>query len=447
MLKQLSERCREAGVVALRDDTDSLKWLHKQSLVCCLVDCLDSLRVYCNDPERHVAYISAMAQTTQNFHNDSALNDRSLRILKVLVEEYIRHGQPIGSGTLSRTSGLKLSSATVRNVVADLEAMGFVRSPHTSAGRIPTALGYRLFVDTLLKQCPPVAGDLKRMRVQLDPDRAAGDLVESASDVLSGITHLAGVVTLPRGIQSALRQIEFLPLSGQRVLAILVMNQRDVQNRIIQLDRDYSKSELEQIANYLNTHFAGRDLRAIRGELLRELDEMRADMDRLMRSAIELGGKALADEEPGEGGYILAGQSNLLEYQELADLDRLREENEENQRRAEEEAQRKAEEEEAERVRAAEAEEEAAKAKKPEQAAPKPAPKGAPAAPSRRVGPDSFRSVAPRPPERRPQAAQARGTQADGAPAAREGARSGAQRTAGGAGRPGFGARAGAGAA
>jgi heat-inducible transcriptional repressor len=265
-----------------------------------------------------------MAQTTQNFQNDSALNDRSLRILKVLVEEYIRHGQPIGSGTLSRTSGLKLSSATVRNIVADLEAMGFVRSPHTSAGRIPTALGYRLFVDTLLKQCPPVAGDLQRMRVQLDPDRAAGDLVESASDVLSGITHLAGVVTLPRGIQSALRQIEFLPLSGQRVLAILVMNQRDVQNRIIQLDRDYSKSELEQIANYLNTHFAGRDLRAIRGELLRELDEMRADMDRLMRSAIELGGKALADDEPGEGGYILAGQGNLLEYQELADLDRLR---------------------------------------------------------------------------------------------------------------------------
>lgn len=265
-----------------------------------------------------------MAQTTQNIQNDNALNDRSLRILKVLVEEYILHGQPIGSGTLSRTSGLKLSSATVRNIVADLEAMGFVRSPHTSAGRVPTALGYRLFVDTLLQQRPPVAEDLQRMRVQLDPDRGAGDLVESASDVLSGITHLAGVVTLPRGSQSALRQIEFLPLSGQRVLAILVMNQRDVQNRIIQLDRDYSKSELEQIANYLNTHFAGRDLRIIRSELLRELDEMRANMDRLMRSAIELGGKALADDESGEGGYVLAGQGNLLEYQELADLDRLR---------------------------------------------------------------------------------------------------------------------------
>ena len=265
-----------------------------------------------------------MAQTTQNSQNDSAMNDRSMRILKVLVEEYIRHGQPIGSGTLSRTSGLKLSSATVRNIVADLESMGFVRSPHTSAGRVPTALGYRLFVDTLLQQQPPVDEDIHRMRMQLDPDRGAGDLVESASDVLSGITQLAGVVTLPRGSQSALRQIEFLPLSGHRVLAILVMNQRDVQNRIIQLDRDYTKSELEQIANYLNTHFAGRDLRTIRGALLRELEAMRADMDRLMRSAIELGGKALVDDDDGEGNYVLAGQGNLLEYEELADLDRLR---------------------------------------------------------------------------------------------------------------------------
>lgn len=265
-----------------------------------------------------------MAQTTQNSHDDSALNDRSMRILKVLVEEYIRHGQPVGSGTLSRFSGLSLSSATVRNVVADLEALGFVRSPHTSAGRVPTALGYRLFVDTLLQQRPPQAEELQRMRVRLDPGQGVDDLAESASDVLSGITHLAGVVTLPRGTQSALRQIEFLPLSGRRVLAILVMNQRDVQNRIIQLDRDYSKSELEQIANYFNTHFAGRDLRTIRRELLGELEAMRADMDRVMRSAIELGDKALTDESENEGAYVLAGQGNLLKYQELADLDRLR---------------------------------------------------------------------------------------------------------------------------
>lgn len=247
-----------------------------------------------------------------------------MRILKVLVEEYIRHGQPIGSSTLSRTSGLKLSSATVRNIVADLEAMGFVRSPHTSAGRVPTALGYRLFVDALLQQRPPMADELQRMRVQLDAGRGADALVESASDVLSGITQLVGVVTLPRGSQSALRQIEFLPLSGRRVLAILVMNQHDVQNRIIQLDRDYTKPELELVANYLNTHFAGRDLRSIRSALVGELEAMRADMDRIMRGAIELGGKALADDDASEGAYVLAGQRNLLEYQELADLDRLR---------------------------------------------------------------------------------------------------------------------------
>ncbi|APZ42232.1 heat-inducible transcriptional repressor HrcA [Acidihalobacter ferrooxydans] len=265
-----------------------------------------------------------MAHKKRNPSNDNALNDRSLRILKVLVEEYISCGQPVGSSVLSRTSGLQLSSATVRNIVADLENMGFVRSPHTSAGRVPTAQGYRLFVDTLLQQRPPVAADLKRLRVHLDPDLGAGGLVESASDVLSGITRLAGVVTLPRGSQAALRQVEFLPLSGQRVLAILVMNQRDVQNRIIQLDREYTQSELEQIANYLNEHYAGRDLRTIRHELLRDLEAMRIDMDRLMRSAIELGGKALADDEQSESGYVMAGQGNLLDYEELADLDRLR---------------------------------------------------------------------------------------------------------------------------
>lgn len=265
-----------------------------------------------------------MAQTTQNTQHENVLDERSTRIFKALVEEYIRHGQPVGSNILSRTSGLKLSSATVRNIVADLEAMGFVRSPHTSAGRVPTALGYRLFVDTLLQKRPPIAEDLQRMRAHLGPEQGSEDLVGSASDILSGITRLAGVVTLPRGGLAALRQIEFLPLSGCRVLAILVMNQHDVQNRVIQLDRDYSRAELEEIAKYLNTHYAGRDLRTIRRELLRELDAMRADMDRLMRSAIELGDKALADNEQAGGDYVLAGQGNLLEYQELADLDRLR---------------------------------------------------------------------------------------------------------------------------
>ncbi|OBS10329.1 heat-inducible transcriptional repressor HrcA [Acidihalobacter prosperus] len=256
--------------------------------------------------------------------DESGLDERSRHLLKVLVESYIREGQPVGSRLLSQKAGLDISPATVRNVVADLESMGFVRSPHTSAGRVPTARGYRLFVDTLLQQRPPDAAALRQMRVHLSPGRGADDLVESASNILSGITQLVGVVTVPRSQHLALRQIEFLALSDKRVLVILVMNQHEVQNRILQLDRAYTQSELDQAARYLNLHFAGRDLMHIRGSLLRELDEMRADMDRIMRNAVELGQKALEDEVEQTGDYVLAGQNNLLEYQELADLERLR---------------------------------------------------------------------------------------------------------------------------
>lgn len=266
----------------------------------------------------------AHTHTRSNRANDSVLDERSRHLLKVLVESYIREGQPVGSRALSRQAGLDISPATVRNVVADLESMGFVRSPHTSAGRVPTAQGYRLFVDTLLQQRPPDAEAMRQMRVHLSPGRGADDLVESASNILSGITRLVGVVTLPRRKHLALRQIEFLALSDHRVLAILVINQHEVHNRILQLDRPYTQSELEQAARYLNLHFAGRDLSRIRSALLRDLDDMRADMDRMMRNAIELGQRALDDEDDPDGDYVLAGQGNLLEYHELAELDRLR---------------------------------------------------------------------------------------------------------------------------
>lgn len=256
--------------------------------------------------------------------DDSGLDERSRHLLKVLVENYIREGHPVGSRVLSQQAGLDISPATVRNVVSDLESMGFVRSPHTSAGRVPTAQGYRLFVDTLLQQRPPDAEAMRQMRVHLSPGRGAEDLVESASNILSGITRLVGVVTVPRPQHLVLRQIEFLPLSDNRVLAILVMNQHEVQNRILQFDRTYTQSELDLAANYLNQHFAGRDLLHIRTELLHELEEMRVDMDRIMRSAIELGQRALNDEAESDGDYVLAGQNNLLDYQELAELDRLR---------------------------------------------------------------------------------------------------------------------------
>lgn len=250
------------------------------------------------------------------------LTQRAQHLLKVLVESYIRDGEPVGSRTLARMGGLDLSPATIRNVMADLEELGFVRSPHTSAGRVPTIKGYRLFIDTMLKVQPLSPALVQRLRQQLDPDRNTHDLVESASSLLSRITQLAGVVTLPRQTHISLRQIEFLSLSDNRVLAILVVNQREVQNRIIHLDRRYSEAELQHAANYLNRMFAGRSLQEVRQGILAELDRVREDMNRTMRSAIELGEKALA--EPESDDYVIAGETNLMEYAELSDVEKLR---------------------------------------------------------------------------------------------------------------------------
>src|SRR5512134_564202 len=199
---------------------------------------------------------------------EDVLNERAQHLLRVLVESYIREGQPVGSRTLSRDSGLLLSSATVRNVMADLEECGFVSSPHTSAGRVPTDKGYRFFVDTLLRQrkmasVENVIAELQ-VRLEKEEDRDPKALVAVASQVLSSITHLAGVVTIPRQPHQALSHIEFLPLSENRVLAVMVVNGRDVQNRIVHLERYYTAEELRQAANYLNQQFGGKPLSRVR---------------------------------------------------------------------------------------------------------------------------------------------------------------------------------------
>ena len=175
-------------------------------------------------------------------------DERSQHLLKVLIQRYIREGQPIGSRTLSRDSGLDLSPATVRNVMADLEEMGLVRSPHTSAGRVPTPQGLRFFVDTLLSIEPPDSLEVERLRQQIDPDQDIPDLLSKISSLLSEVTRLAGVVTLPRRERLQLRHVEFLSLSERRVLVILVVNNREVQNRIIHTKRPYSASDLQQAA-------------------------------------------------------------------------------------------------------------------------------------------------------------------------------------------------------
>jgi heat-inducible transcriptional repressor len=252
------------------------------------------------------------------------LDERTQHILRVLIGRYIRDGQPVGSRTLSNESGLELSAATIRNIMADLEDLGFLKSPHTSAGRVPTIQGYRFFVDTLLTLSPPQGAELRRL--ERDIVAVAGEpqaVALSASNLLSALTRLAGVVTVPRPTHRALRQIEFLPLSGQRVLAILVLNDTDVQNKILEMDRDYTTDELRQASNYLTEQFAGRDLREVRRELLRELTETRETMNALMIDAIDMARKAFPDEEV-QADFVLAGETNLMDFEELADIEKLR---------------------------------------------------------------------------------------------------------------------------
>lgn len=251
------------------------------------------------------------------------LSERAQQLLKVLVECYIQQGQPVGSQMLARVTGLDLSPATIRNVMADLEDMGLVHSPHTSAGRVPTVQGYRLFVDSLLTVAPLQSVDVDALRIQLAPDFAPHDLIESASTLLSGISRMAGVVTLPRRDQRALRQIEFLPLSEQRVLAILVVNEREVQNRVIHTGRVYSASELQQAANYLNAEFAGKDIASVRQKLLGEMQDARERMNSMMLAAIEMAEQVFPLDSAGDD-YVLAGQTNLMDFAELSNVDTLR---------------------------------------------------------------------------------------------------------------------------
>ncbi len=255
------------------------------------------------------------------------ISDRAQHLLKTLVEVYIRDGQPVGSRTLTRSSGLSVSAATVRNVMSDLEEQGYISAPHTSAGRVPTDKGYRLFVDTLLKVQPLSAPEVQQLQQQLGGDHQPGaELASSASNMLSAITQLAGVVTVPTTQHYAqLRQIEFLPLSDNRVLAILVINAQDVQNRILHLNRSYSQSELQVISNYLNQQFAGRDISQVRAALLEGLSSTRESMNQAMMDAIQIAHQALDDSAGVAKEYVLAGQTNLMSFEELAGPDTMRE--------------------------------------------------------------------------------------------------------------------------
>jgi heat-inducible transcriptional repressor len=258
--------------------------------------------------------------------HDPVLSERAQRLLKALVRRYIRDGQPIGSRLLTRESGLDLSPATVRNVMADLEEAGYIRAPHTSSGRIPTDRGYRFFVDSLLTvQSRSMLQD-RDLRLRLEADDTADALIDSASNLLSGLTRLAGVVTLPRRNFGAIRHLEFLPLSERRILAIVVLNDHEVQNRVIHTDRDYSAAELQRVSNYLNAEFAGKNVVAVRRALLEQMQHDRRTMNELMTSAIQVAHRLFddADDDAGED-FIIAGETNLMTFAELADVEKLKE--------------------------------------------------------------------------------------------------------------------------
>lgn len=249
------------------------------------------------------------------------LNQRAQQILKVLIERYIEEGAPVGSKTLAEERALNLSPATIRHILFDLEEAGYLSSPHTSAGRIPTELGYRFFVNSLLTVKPIEEMTVQEVQNQLHSDLNLSNLLQSASNVLSGLTNMVGLVTLPRRNRTALRQVEFLPLSGNRVLVILVLNNREVQNRIIYTDRTYTQSELQEAANYVNAHYVGKDLLAARKELLTAIQHDKDKMANLIEVTIDIANKAFSSENDD---YIVAGQVNLLNQTKQANLEQIR---------------------------------------------------------------------------------------------------------------------------
>ncbi len=254
------------------------------------------------------------------------LNERSLYLLKALVERYIQDGQPVGSRVLSKDPNLKLSPATIRNVMADLEDMGLIHSPHTSAGRVPTVTGYRLFVNTLLTVKPLDAVELQQLQnsLQAEPGEPGepGDVVNKASKLLSDVTKMAGVVTLPRRESVALRHIEFLPMSNTRVLVIVVTDSQEVHNKIIHTDKLFTPAELQQAANYLNSVFSGRSLSKIRELIVKDLDHDRNRVNQAMLDAVNMA-QLTFSQKPKED-YVLSGETNLMGFSELSDMERLK---------------------------------------------------------------------------------------------------------------------------
>ena len=256
--------------------------------------------------------------------SSDGLSPRAASLLRTLVDMHIREGQPVGSKALHVESGMSVSPATIRNVMSDLEDRGFLSSPHTSAGRLPTAQGYRLFVDSLLQTSPIDEAAIQALKHELNPSRPSSDLIASASNLLTQVTAQAGIVTVPRPTASQLRQIEFLPLSDSRVLVILVVNEREVQNRVIELSRPLTEAQLKSATDFINQRYAGNDLAQVKELLVTEMAEARARIDEQMEAALQVAKEAM-DVQDSQEEYVVAGESRLIQQASANDMDKLRE--------------------------------------------------------------------------------------------------------------------------
>ena len=256
--------------------------------------------------------------------SSDGLSPRAASLLRTLVDMHIRKGQPVGSKALHVESGMSVCPATIRNVMSDLEDRGFLSSPHTSAGRVPTAQGYRLFVDSLLQTSPIDEAAIQALKHQLNPSRPSSDLIASASNLLTQVTAQAGIVTVPRPTTSQLRQIEFLPLSDSRVLVILVVNEREVQNRVIELPRPLTEAQLQSAADFINQRYAGNDLAKVKELLVTEMAEARARIDEQMEAALQVAKEAM-DVQDSQEEYVVAGESRLIQQAGANDMNKLRE--------------------------------------------------------------------------------------------------------------------------
>lgn len=251
------------------------------------------------------------------------LDERAQKLLRYLIKSYTQDGQPVGSKSLAQHAGIEVSSATIRNIMAKLEDMGLVNSPHTSAGRIPTQAGYRFFIDSLLEVRDLGKSAEQSLHEAFTEDKTSTDLIQTASSMLSQMTHLTGLISVARPSKVEVRHIEFMKLSDRRILVIMVINSDQVHNRVIHVDRDYSDLELAEAEKLLSRYLVGSNFISAKNMLRAEIKQHKEDVNSILDSVLEVMGSVC--EEDNQEALLMAGESNLLQFAELADINKLRE--------------------------------------------------------------------------------------------------------------------------